>query len=97
MNEEEVLNLILSSGESASSILHDKMGAKIENRFKRITTNLINLLEDVKKEFPDATYYTASGGLNLMLTRSHSDDGSPNQDGVACSASTRLNIGDGDF
>ena len=97
MNEDEVLNLILSSGDSASIILYDKMGIKIENRFKRITTNLINLLEDVKKEFPDATYYTASGGLNLMLTRSHSADCSPNRDGVACSAPSRLCIGDGDF
>ncbi|EDN3812666.1 hypothetical protein GHS02_17210 [Salmonella enterica subsp. enterica serovar Chester] len=49
-------------------------------------------VDEVKQEFPDANYYTASGGFNLLL--GDSEAGSLM---VALSASHYLSIGDGDF
>lgn len=97
MNQIEVINEISSSGISASELLEDKLGTKISSRFKRITGSLVKLMYEVQKEFPDAGYYTASGGFHLMLTDSHSRDGHAQQDGVAESANPKLLVGDGDF
>lgn len=68
----------------------------VERRFKRLTTALAKLLEDVQKDFPDAMYYTGSGGLNLLLGDSHAGN-TPHQELIAFSAGVKLHIGDGDW
>ena len=102
LNEKQVLETIQQRTEQEGE---DFFGAvellweadqSFETKFMRYTTALSNLLEEVKEHFPDACYYTASGGFNLMLTRPHSPEGKQQAKGVAISASM-LSVDDGDF
>ncbi len=91
MNTEELLEHIGGDYYGAYNLLDEKC-PNVERRFKRITKALAALLDEVKQEFPDACYYTASGGFNLLL--GESDAGNKM---VALSASHYLSVGDGDF
>lgn len=83
-------------GFTAEGLLEDRLGTSIATRFKRLNTTMIKLLEDVRKSFPDAEYYTASGGFNLMIGRPHDDRGQQaQQELVALSGAAQ--VGDGDF
>ena len=97
MDESEVLAAI-EEGESAYGLLRDKCPT-IDRRFTRLCKTMVDLLADVRKEFPDAQYYTASGGFNLLLGNPH--DGSQcqraQQQLVALSGTHGVSIGDGDF
>lgn len=90
MTTEELIERIDDWGE-AYRLLDEKL-PNIERRFNRLTKALAALLDEVKQEFQDANYYTASGGFNLLL--GDSEAGSLM---VALSASHYLSIGDGDF
>ncbi|UXC45257.1 hypothetical protein N4232_17810 [Salmonella enterica] len=90
MTTEELIERIDDWGE-AYRLLDEKL-PNIERRFNRLTKALAALLDEVKQEFPDANYYTASGWFNLLL--GDSEAGSLM---VALSASHYLSIGDGDF
>lgn len=92
--EEEVLERI-DQGETAYDILLEAMPG-VQARFNRACRNIVALLEDVRKEFPDAQYYTASGGLHLMLGDNHTFHGKPQQELIALSGSG-VSISDGDF
>ncbi|CAH6085303.1 MULTISPECIES: hypothetical protein [Citrobacter] len=91
MNTEELLEHIGGDYCVAYNLLDEKC-PNVERRFKRLTKALAALLDEIKQEFPDACYYTASGGFNLLL--GDSDAGSKM---VALSASHYLSVGDGDF
>ena len=81
----------------ARSLLELHLGAgTIERRFKRIDKALIKLLDDVRQVFPDAEYYTASGGFNLLLGSSHDASGDRAQQELVA-FSGNAHIGDGDF
>lgn len=84
--------------ESAYGMLYD-VDRGIEKRFARATLTLVEILRDVRKTFPEASYYTASGGLNLLLGKSHQDGirCEANTELVALSANSRLSVGDGDW
>jgi len=95
LSENEVLALMKENGLYAEDILDD-FDPNIKKRFKRIDKTLIKLLEDVRKEFPDAEFYTASGGLTLMLGNSHNKEtGKEQSDLIALNGN--VFIGDGDF
>lgn len=98
-DEQECLALINGPGDedgplSAYSliIIHRD---DLERKFKKVDKALRDFLADAKKTFPDAQYYTASGGFHLMLGRSHDDKERGQQELVALSGSAQ--IGDGDF
>lgn len=93
-SEAEVLEIINSGEDTAYGILCDA-DPKLAARFKRVDKSMSKLLEDVKKHFPDAEYYTASGGFNLMLGQSHDSNNQGQQELIACSGFT--SITDGDF
>lgn len=93
MNEQEVLEAI-SNGKSASFLL-DVADPKLAAKFKRLDQALVKFLNEVKTHFPDAQYYTGSGGFNLMLGREHSDEGVKQQQLVALAGIAE--ISDGDF
>lgn len=89
--------------ESARTLLLSKMPTA-NTRFKRLAKSLRGLLSEVNKEFPDACFYTASGGLTLMLGSPHGtetnnfmDADKPNQELIALDVSDIVSIGDGDF
>jgi hypothetical protein len=96
MSEEDVLDAI-ENGESAYELLTEKI-PHIERKWKRLNKSVRDFLNDVQKEFPDAQYYTASGGFNLMLGKPHADDfhGTAQSQLVAL-AGINVTIGDGDF
>lgn len=90
MNTEELLEHIGGDYYGAYNLLDEKC-PNVERRFKRLTKALAALLDEVKQEFPDACYYTASGGFNLLL--GESDAGANKM--VALSASRHyLSVGD---
>ena len=97
MYEDEVLEIIHSGGDTAYGLLYDA-DPKLISKFKRVDKAIIKLLDEVKEHFPDAEYYTASGGFNLLLGNSH-DLSKINSNGrpelVACVGNAF--ISDGDF
>lgn len=95
MNTEELKQHIDESGDSAFEVLLDAI-PQANRRFERLTRGLYDLLEDVRKAFPDANYYSANGTLNLMLTETHNRHGQPQNFGSAISA-VRPEIGGGDW
>ena len=67
----------------------------VERKFKRVDRALRDLLAEVRTAFPDAAYYTASGGFTLMIGPSHDDNERGLQQLVALVGQAQ--IGDGDF
>ena len=64
----------------------------------RLTNSLIKLMDDIHEEFPDASLYTGSGGLNLLLGSSHNAQTDlPQRELIAETANGRLDVGDGDW
>lgn len=95
MGEKEVLEVI-NEGHSAYSLLLERFPTA-QQKFDRLCKNMVSFLSDIKSEFPDARYYTASGGFNLMLGSSHDLSGMAQQELVALEGSHGVSISDGDF
>lgn len=96
MHETEVLRQINEFGESAFGLLYDA-DPKLVKRFEKLDAELVKLLADVQKHFPDAQYYTASGGFNLLLGSPQSSDRRQSGQPDLVALSGRTQIGDGDF
>lgn len=101
LDQDECL-LIINEGEdefggfTAESLLETKLDENIARRFKRLNTTMVKLLDDVRAVFPDAQYYTASGGFNLLLGDPHDARAETSrQELVALSG--KASVGDGDF
>ena len=63
-----------------------------------MNNTMIKFLEDVQKHFPDAQYYTASGGFNLMLGASHDcTDRRLKGQQELIALTGNASVGDGDF
>ena len=95
MTEDEVLNAI-SEGDSAYSLLIDK-DKNLEKRWRSICKSLKEFLKSTKLHFPDAQYYTASGGFNLMLGNPHNKESQKAQQELVALQGIGVYIGDGDF
>ena len=93
MNYEEVLEII-RSGEMDAEDLLNKADPKLAKRFKSIDRSIVKLLKDVQKHFPNACYYTGSGGFKLLLGPDHDGEGNPLQDLVACCGTASISDGD---
>jgi hypothetical protein len=92
MTEEECLDAI-AKGEDAYSLLKAAM-PQAERRFRQIDRALIAFLADVRRHFPDAEYYTASGGFNLLLGKSHTLQGRSQQQLDALGGNAKISDGD---
>ncbi len=92
--DQEACMAIIDAGETASGLL-DEADTNYARRFRRLDTAIVKLLADVRGHFPDATYYTASGGFHLLLGHSHRGYGIPQSELVAIGG--RAQISDGDF
>lgn len=97
MTEQEVLAAI-ADGESAYGLLWDA-DPKLERKWNRLCKSMADFLGEVQTHFPDAQYYTASGGFNLMLGAPHADDRNqhPQRELMALSGAYGVAVGDGDF
>ncbi len=95
MDEAACLAAIRLGEEDAFDLLM-AADSNFRTRFKRIDTALIKLIDDVREYFPDAQYYTASGGFNLMLGSDHNQNSLDGQQELIALAGN-ASIGDGDF
>lgn len=102
--EADVLRMIKEGDEFGALDAEEILKLWVPNarrRFMAIDKSLCGFLAEVQKVFPDAQYYTASGGFNLMLGRSHGSrefgtgEGGTQQQLIALSG--KASIGDGDF
>ena len=96
IDEAEALRLINDEGESARWLLHEA-NPNFSKRFHRVCRTMRELLADVRKEFPDAEYFTASGGFNLMLGKPYSYPGLNPQRELMAESGVDMDICDGDF
>ena len=94
LTEARCLELINSGEVTAYELLIDTLPGA-ERHFRRVDKAICGLLAEVRRAFPDAAFYTASGGFNLMLGNSHGTREEGQQQLVALSGAAR--IGDGDF
>lgn len=69
---DEVLRRI-AQGDSAYGQLIERLPG-IEARFHRANRALVKILAEVHEHFPEAEYYTAGGGFNLLLGCAHEED-----------------------
>lgn len=95
LDEAECLRIIAAGEMDATELLLDQLPG-IERRFQSVDRAIRRLLADVRETFPDAQYYTASGGFHLMLGSPHSERGSVAQP-QPIALSGRAAISDGDF
>ena len=93
--QQDVLDLI-EQGEKAH-LLCSQHFPTMQRRMTAAVKKLTALRKEVETIFPDATFYTGSGGLKLLLGESHSRDGKSQQELVAYSFSHLIIIGDGDW
>lgn len=96
MNEQECLKIIKSGEKTAYELFYDA-DPKLIKRFHKVCKDLQRLMNDVQKYFPDACYYTASGGLNILLGEPHDEKFQPQRELEAIGDINGLNIGDGDY
>lgn len=94
MTEEECLAEIAAGGDAQEILLRAMPSAR--RRFNAIDRSLVLLLADVRKHFPNAIYYTASGGFNLMLGNSHNATAQRSQEQLVALGGF-AQICDGDF
>lgn len=98
MNTEEIKEYLARNPDDCAYGLLFDADPKLISRFYRVCTTLKKLMDDVQKHFPEATYYTASGGLYIVLGDTHSGQNcDANQELSAVGASNGLTIGDGDW
>lgn len=87
----------IEENKATAAELFDKMLPKHRRKFDLLDKKIIKLLKEVREVFPDASYYTAAGGFNLLLGNSHTPDvnGRSREKRTAWSGFAR--IGDGDW
>jgi hypothetical protein len=98
--EDDCLHLIAAGDEDGLLDAFDLLKRElplIERRFKRVDKALIDLLAEVQTVFPDALYYTASGGFTLMLGSPHASDNRLTSQQQLIALVGNASIGDGDF
>lgn len=95
MTESECLEAI-ARGETAYGLVYDA-DPKLIKKFDRLCRSIIAFQEGVQTHFPDAEYYTASGGFNLLLGKPHSSECRVSQTQLVALSGIGVHIGDGDF
>jgi len=95
MTESECLDAI-ANGETAFGLLY-AANPKLSKKFDRLCRSIVAFHEEVKEHFPDAEYYTASGGFNMLLGKPHSAGCRVSQSQLVALSGAGVHIGDGDF
>ncbi|MHB1641945.1 MAG: hypothetical protein ACYCS8_04720 [Acidithiobacillus sp.] len=97
MSADDCLRYLEESGDVDTYFLLMSRNKTAERRFNKACDGLKKLLDDVRVDFPDACYYTASGGLNLLLGAPHDENFRPRSQLTALGARNGLALGDGDY
>lgn len=95
LSQKAVLDIIRSEDTSAHALLWER-APDAARRFDRAAKAMQKTLEEVRKYFPDACYYSASDTLCLMLGDPH-DEHNHQQQILVAIATNRPMIGGGDW
>lgn len=87
---------LIDEGYTAEELLLERI-PQARRRFNHVCKLMRELLDDVHKEFPDAEYYTASGGFNLLIGASHHPETSQKQPELNALSGDGVFVGDGDW
>ena len=69
--QEQVDRWVEENGETdAYGLLREALPG-YDKKLDRLDKRIIRLLDEIREVFPDAQYYTASGGFNLILGCTH--------------------------
>lgn len=72
-NQNDVDKWVKQEGEANAEALFQEMLPEHTAKLNRLDKRIQNVLAEINKVFPDAQYYTASGGFNLILGDPHDD------------------------
>ncbi len=103
MKKYEIDKLIKEEGYHDASFLLRRKLPKMVAKLNRLDKKIISLLNEIREAFPEAEYYTASGGFNLLLGPSHDDYNEFGKQTIGNSQAQRIAwsgnacIEDGDF
>ncbi|WP_405079657.1 hypothetical protein ACI51Z_09235 [Pectobacterium carotovorum] len=96
MNTEEVKSAIEGGRGDALDLLLENC-PKAYDAFHKHANALAKVLAGVRKQFPDAVYYTSGGdGFALLLGSSHGDHEEPNTE-LQATQSVKLKVQGGDW
>lgn len=73
MNENEVDKWVEETGSYDAEDLLDEKLPKMRAKLNRLDKRIRDVLSEVQEVFPDACYYTGSGGFSLVLGSTHAD------------------------
>jgi len=62
---------VTENGESDAYSLLSEMLPKHHAKLSKLDKRIADLLNEIREVFPDAQYYTASGGFHLILGDTH--------------------------
>jgi len=88
---------IRDNDEFDSYVLFDEMLPKHRTKLNQLDKRIANLLTEIQEVFPDARYYTASGGFTLVLGDTHEGHYSESQRQRSAWSGIKASIGDGDW
>ncbi len=96
--EDDVDEWVKTNNRNDADELLDEMLPKHKAKLDVLDRRIRKILSEIQEVFPDAQYYTASGGFNLVLGSTHDDskvNQPPQQQRVAWFG--LASIGDGDW
>ena len=96
MYSDDVSEWVEANNESDAHMLFYEKLPGMDKKLERASKKLAALLNEIQKVFPEACYYTASGGFNLILGDPHDKPAIPHQERSAWGA-VGLHISDGDW
>jgi hypothetical protein len=94
--QEMVDGWIQENNEQDASVLFQKLLPEYASKLDRLDKRIRDVLTEIRGVFPDAKYYTASGGFTLLLGSSHSSDisATPQHQRVAWNGFATIDGGD---
>ena len=94
--QEDVDNWTEENDTNCADSLLDEMLPKHRAKLASLDKRIMKVLAEIKEVFPDAQYYTASGGFTLVLGCTHDDIGAAAQQHRSAWGGF-AQIGDGDW
>jgi len=95
--QEDVDKWVEENSEYDAYRLFDEKLPKHRGKLNRLDKRIRDLLAEIQEVFPDAQYYTASGGFTLVLGGTHSSDVSAGPQQQRSAWGGLAQIGDGDW
>jgi len=93
---EDVDKWVEENGESDAHFLFNEKLPKHAAKLNRLDKRIRDILSEINEVFPDAQYYTASGGFHLILGATHEGHGEQPQNQRSAWGGSAA-IGDGDW